>query len=163
MFIFGDFRVHHYDWLTYSGETDISGDPCYISNYLTQMVTDPWLWLKFLLFWIYLFFLMLLLFYNGFPCIRKFWSCCCFNFLWLFVNLTTGCPISLHSLWLFLCWLRRSLRSFLRCSMGGCSVRLLVLVNLCGFRLELMYVSLIERTRSSLNHIHGFLLLVLLP
>ena len=32
-----------------------------------------------------------------------------------------------------------------------------------GFRLELMYISLIENIRSSLTHLHGFQLLVLLP
>ena len=43
------------------------------------------------------------------------------------------------------------------------SVLLLLLVNfLSGFRLELMYISLIERIRSSLTHLHGFQLLVLL-
>ena len=41
---------------------------------------------------------------------------------------------------------------------------LLLLVSfVSGFRLELMYVSLIEIIRSSLIHLHGFQLLVLLP
>ena len=41
---FGDFNVHHNDRLTYSGETDRSGELCYnfsISNNLTQMVNFP--------------------------------------------------------------------------------------------------------------------------
>ena len=41
MFVFGDFNVHHKDWLTYSGGTDISGELCNIfsiSNDLTQVV-----------------------------------------------------------------------------------------------------------------------------
>ena len=41
VFVFGDFNVHHKDWLTYSGGTDKSGELCYnfsISNDLTQMV-----------------------------------------------------------------------------------------------------------------------------
>ena len=41
IFIFGDFNVHHKDWLTYSGGTDRPGELCYnfsISNDLTQMV-----------------------------------------------------------------------------------------------------------------------------
>ena len=43
-------------------------------------------------------------------------------------------------------------------------VLLLLLVNfLRGFRLELMYISLMENIRSSLIHLHGFQLLVLLP
>ena len=41
MFIFGDFNVHHKDWLTYSGGPS---ELCYnfsISNDLTQMVNFP--------------------------------------------------------------------------------------------------------------------------
>ena len=42
--VFGDFNVHHKDWLTYSGGTDRPGYLCYnfpISNDLTQMVKFP--------------------------------------------------------------------------------------------------------------------------
>ena len=44
VFVFGDFSVHHKDWLTYSGGTDRPGELCYnfsISNDLTQMVNFP--------------------------------------------------------------------------------------------------------------------------
>ena len=44
MFVFGDFNVHHKDWLTYSGGTDRPGELCYnfsISNDLTQVVNFP--------------------------------------------------------------------------------------------------------------------------
>ena len=44
MFVFGDFNVHHKDWLTYSGETDRPGELSYsfsISNDLNQMVNFP--------------------------------------------------------------------------------------------------------------------------
>ena len=44
VFVFGDFYVHHKDWLTYSGGTDGPGELCYnfsISNDLTQMVDFP--------------------------------------------------------------------------------------------------------------------------
>ena len=44
MFVFGDFNVHHKDWLTYSGGTDRLGELCYnfsISNNLTQIVSFP--------------------------------------------------------------------------------------------------------------------------
>ena len=44
VFVFGDFNVHHKDWLTYSGRTDRSGELCYnssISNDLTQTVNFP--------------------------------------------------------------------------------------------------------------------------
>ena len=42
--VFGDFNVHHNDWLTHSGGTDRSGELCYnfsISNDLTQLVNFP--------------------------------------------------------------------------------------------------------------------------
>ena len=44
VFVFGDFNVHHKDWLTYSGGTDRPGELCYnfsISNDLIQMVNFP--------------------------------------------------------------------------------------------------------------------------
>ena len=44
MFVFGDFNVHHKDWLTCSVGTDRAGELCYkfsISNDLTQMVHFP--------------------------------------------------------------------------------------------------------------------------
>ena len=44
VFVFGDFNVHHNDWLTYSSGTDRSGELCYnfsISNDLNQMVNFP--------------------------------------------------------------------------------------------------------------------------
>ena len=44
VFVFGDFDVHHKDWLTYSDGTDRPGELCYnfsISNDLTQMVIFP--------------------------------------------------------------------------------------------------------------------------
>ena len=59
VFIFGDFNVHHKDWLTYSGGADKPGELCYnfskklcskISKDLTQIVNFPtWisgLWLS---------------------------------------------------------------------------------------------------------------------
>ena len=44
MFVFGDFNVHHKDWLTHSGGTDRPGELCYnlsISNGLTEIVNFP--------------------------------------------------------------------------------------------------------------------------
>ena len=44
VFVFGDFNMHHKDWLTYSGGTDWSGEFCYnfsFSKDLTQMVNFP--------------------------------------------------------------------------------------------------------------------------
>ena len=66
VFVFGDFNVHHKDWLTYSGGTNISGELCYnfsISNKLTQIVNFPLrsqtVIVTVMLFWIYLFLLTL--------------------------------------------------------------------------------------------------------
>ena len=44
MFVFGDFNIHHKDWLPYSGGTDRPGELCCnfsISNDLTQIVYFP--------------------------------------------------------------------------------------------------------------------------
>ena len=44
VFVFGDFNVHHKDWLTYYGGTGRSGELCYnfsIPNDLTQIVNFP--------------------------------------------------------------------------------------------------------------------------
>ena len=44
VFVFGNFNIHHKDWLTYSGGTDRPGELCYnfsIPNDLTQMVNFP--------------------------------------------------------------------------------------------------------------------------
>ena len=35
VFVFGDFNIHHKDWLTYSGGTDQPGELCY--NVLSQI------------------------------------------------------------------------------------------------------------------------------
>ena len=53
VFIFGDFNVHHKDWLTYSGGTDRPGE------LLTFLLGSLTLTLTVLLFWIYLFLLTL--------------------------------------------------------------------------------------------------------
>ena len=44
VFVFGDFNIHHKDWLTYSGGTDKPGELCYnfaISNNLTHIINFP--------------------------------------------------------------------------------------------------------------------------
>ena len=35
VFVFGDFNVHHKDWLIYSGGTDWSGELCYNFSQIT--------------------------------------------------------------------------------------------------------------------------------
>ena len=73
-------------------------------RWLPFLLVSQTLVLKVLLFYIYLFLLTLLL--------SQFlhWR--------LSSKFRTGCPVSLHSLWLFLCWLGRSLWSFERYSMA---------------------------------------------
>ena len=44
VFVFGDFNIHHKDWLTYSDGADWPGELCYnfsTSNDLAQMVNFP--------------------------------------------------------------------------------------------------------------------------
>ena len=44
IFVFGDFSIHHKDWLTYSGGNDRPGEVCYnfpVSNNFIQMVSFP--------------------------------------------------------------------------------------------------------------------------
>ena len=63
-----------------------------------------------------------------------------------------------------LCMVFDSILSYMVFNSIFISVLLLLLVCfVSGFRLELMYISLIESTRSSLTHLHGFQVLVLLP
>ena len=121
VFVFADFNAYYQDWLTYSGGTDRPGELCYnfsISNDLTQMVnfstripdcdsqSCSFGFMNF--FWRYLF-------NSGFFSIGK----CCLSFWWFSIKFTMGCIISLHSLWLFFGWLRRSSWSFERYSMQG--------------------------------------------
>ena len=125
-FVFGDFNAPHKDWLIYSGGTDWPGELYYnfsISNDLTHMVNFPtqipdW-YPQSCPFGFISFFWCQSLFYIGFLSIGELWSCCCLSFHLIFIKFTMGCPVSLHSLWLFLCWLGWSLWSFERCSIGG--------------------------------------------
>ena len=106
-------------------------------------------------FWIYFFVLMLIIAVKCFSLHWKFWSCCCLTFHWLFNKLKTGCLISSCSIWIFLCWLGQSSFEIVW------SVLLLLIVNfVIGFRLELIYISLIVNIRWSLTHLHGFHLLL---
>ena len=104
VFVFGD--VHHKEWLTYSGGTYRPGDPRLWFLQSCSFGFISFFWCKYS-------------FYNGFSSIGKFWSYCCLSFHWLSIIFTMQCPISSHCLWLFLCWLGWSLRSFERCSLGG--------------------------------------------
>ena len=174
VFVFGDFNVHHKDWLTYSGGTDRPGELCYnfsISNDLTQIVNfptripdcdshSPA-------------FLDLFLSSDASIC-----STMAFpplgNSDHVVVSVSIDFPVNSkqdapfhrvaydysHADW---DGLRDHLRDF-HGMISLNSVLLLLLVNfVSGFRWELMYISLIVSIRSNLTHLHGFQQLVLLP
>ena len=81
-------------------------------RWLTFLLGSQTVILTVLLFWIYIFLLTLVfvLLRLSFHC--EMLSCCCISFHWLSIIFTTGCPLSLHCLWLFSCWLGQCLWSF---------------------------------------------------
>ena len=84
----------------------------------------------------------------------------CLSFHWLSVKFTTEYPVLsyLTGIVFMIIWQMFHGRICLN------SVLLLVFVNfVSGFKLELMYISLIISIRSILVHLHGFHLLELLP
>ena len=126
VFVFEDINVHHKDWLSYFDGTDRPGELCYnfsISNDFTEMVNFvtwiPTVNCPVLLFWIYLFLLMLVFVLQWLSLHCEILICSCLSFHWLSNKLEAAYSVSLHSLWLFLCWLGWSSWSFERCSMGG--------------------------------------------
>ena len=168
VFVFGDFKVHHKDWITYSGGTDKSDE--LLQFFLKTLLR----WLRFLFgsphspaLLIYLFLLMLVFVlqwlslhweilimlrsqfpltfhhsHNGMPC---------FNALLLTI------PVLIETVFLII-W------EMFHAKISLNSELLLLLVNFAsGLRLGLMYVPLIESIRSSATHLHGFQVLVLLP
>ena len=68
VFVFGDFSVHHKDWLTYSCETDRPGELCYNFSVSDNLILKSIMFLlgsqtvilTVLLFWIYLSLLMII-------------------------------------------------------------------------------------------------------
>ena len=172
VFVFGDFNVRHKDWLTYSGGTDRPGELCYnfsISDDLTQIVNfptripdcdshSP---------------ALLDLFISSDASIS---STMAFpplgNSDHVVVSVSIDFPINSKQDTPF----HRVAYDYSRADWDGLldhlfhgrislnSVLLLLLVNfVSGFRLELMYISLIVSIKSNLTHLHGFQQLVLLP
>ena len=171
VFVFGDFNFHHKNWLTYSGGTDRPGELCdifSISNDLTQMVhfptrisdcdsPSPALF-------------DLLLSSDASIC-----STMAFlplgNSDHVVVSVSIDFPINLKWDALF----HRIAYDYSRADWDGlldslrdvpweAPVFLLLLVNLVsGFKLKLMYISLIVSIRLSLTYLHGFQELLLLP
>ena len=120
VFVFGDFKVHRKNWLTYSGwklcyNFSISSDLTQMANFPTQIPNcdshNP---------------ALLDFFLSSDACISSamtfkfwWWSYFCFNFHLVSIKPKTGWPVSSDSLWQFSCWLGRSLWWFERCSIGG--------------------------------------------
>ena len=100
-----------------------------ISNGFTQFVNFPTrlpdcdshrtVTLTVLLFWIYLFLLMLVFVLQWLSLHWEILIMLLSQFPLILHQIHNGMPVSLHSLWLFSCWLGWSLWSFERCSMGG--------------------------------------------
>ena len=174
VFVFGDIHLRHKDWLTYSGGTDESGELCYsfsFSNDLTQMLNfPPWIpgcdsYSPALFYFFYL------------SSDASIWSTMAFPPLGIRIMLSQF-PLTFHhvhnrmlhfiaflvtilmllGMVFVIIWEMFDGRMYLN------SVLLLLLVNfVSAFRLELMYISLIESTRSSFSHVHDFQLFVLVP
>ena len=174
VFVFGDFNVHHKDWLTYSGGTDRPGELCYnfsISNNLTQIVNFP-TWIPD--------------YESHSPALLDFFLssgasiCSRMTFPSLgnsdhvVVWVSIDSPITQNRMCYFITWLMTILIlvgmvfmiiwEMFHGRIPVNSVLLLLLVNfVSAFRLELMYMPLIINIRSNLTHFHGFQQLVLLP
>ena len=174
VFVFGEFNIHHNDWLTYSGGTDRPSEPCYnfsISNDLTQMVNFP---------------IQIPHCHSLGPALLNLFIssdaniCSTLTFPPLgnsdhvVVLVSIDFPSHAQQEALF----HRIAYGYSRADWGSVNdhlrdvpwrislnlVLLLLLVNFVrGFRLELMYISLIKNIRPSLTHLHVFQLLVLLP
>ena len=166
VFVFGDFNVHHKDWLTYSGGTDWPGELCYnfpISNDLTQVVNFPTripdsdshstalldLFLSsdvvFVLQWLSLHWEILMMLLSQFPLTFQLIHNRTPHFIdWLMTIL-----VLIEMVFVIISEMFHEKISL--------NLVLLLLVNfVSGFRLELMYISLIKNIRSSLIHLHGF-------
>ena len=168
VFVFGDFNVHHKDWLAYSGGTDRPGDLCYncsISNDLTQTVNFP---IRIpdcdshspVLLDLFLSSDASICSTMAFPLLG--------NSDHVVVSVSINFPINSkqdtpfhrvaydysHPDW---DGLREHLRDVPWEDIHG------RIYFVSGFRLELMYISLIVSIRSNHTHLHGFLQLVLLP
>ena len=173
VFVFGDLNIHHKDWLTYSGRTDRPGELCYnfsISNDLTQIVNfptripdcdshSPTLMDLFLSSDTSIYSTM------AFPPLG--------NSEHVVVSVSIDFPINSkqdtpfhHVAYDYSC----ADYSYYDYSYSCDHLRSVLwkdifkLVNfVIGFRLELMYISLIVSIRSNLSHLHGFQQFVLLP
>ena len=160
--VFGDFNVHHKDWLTYSSGTDKTGEFCYnfsISNDLTQIVNSP---------------TRIPDCDSHSPALLDFFlssdatSCSTMAFPHVVVSVSIDFPINSKQDTPFhrvADWdgLRDHLRDVPWEDIFKLDASTAASEFLSGFSLELMYISLIVSIRSNLTHHHGFQQLVLLP
>ena len=163
VFVFEDFNIHCKVWLGFSGGTDRFGELCNNPKRPDSVGSlfywYPWLWLSQSCS------LGFIPFIWCFPSIAKFLLCGCLSFHWLSVKLKSG-------------WHIFFIAFDYSCADWDCFhdhlrdiqwediklVLLLLLVHfLSGFRLVLIYISFIINVRSSLMHLHGFQLPLLLP
>ena len=163
VFVFGDFNVHYKDWLTYSGGTDRPGELCYISIDLTQIVNFP---------------TRIPDCDSHSPALLDFFlssdtSICSTmafpplgNSDHVVVSVSIDFPINSKQDTSF----HRVAYDYSRADWDGLCDHLrdvpwenIFKLGGSGFRLELMYISLIVNIRSNLTHLHDFQQLVLLP
>ena len=168
------FNVHHKDWRTYSGGTDRSGELCHnfsTSNDRTEMVNVP-IWIPDC--------------DSHSPALLDFFlssdtsicSTMAFPPLEILIMLLSQFPLTFHHihnrmprfialLMTILVLIGTVFVIILEMLYGRTSLNsvllLLLVIFVSGFRLELMYISLIESIRSSPTHVHDFQRLVLLP
>ena len=163
VFVFGDFDVYYKDWLTYFGGTDRPGELCYnfpISNDLTQIVNFP-TWIPDC--------------DSHSPALLDFFlssdtSICSTmafpplgNSDHVVVSVSIDFPINSKQDTLFhriaydySCADWDRLRDHLRDVLWKDIFKLSASAAASGFRLELMYISLIVSIRSNLTHLLGF-------
>ena len=172
VFVFGDFTVHHKDWLTYSDGTYQSGKLCY--NFFLSQTTL----LRCLIFGSQTLWFSLSCFLDFFPLTVAFvlqWLSLHWHIL---IMLFSQFPLTFHHIHnrisCFIAWLMTIcvlietvfviIWEMFHRTISLNSMLLLLLVNFASvFRLELMYISLIESIGSSLTYLHGFQQLLLLP
>ena len=167
MFVFGDFNVHHKNWLTYSEETDRYSDIIFQSQmtllrWLTFLLGSQAVILTVLLFWIYFFLLTLVFVLQWHSLHWEILSRVSIDFTSYsqqmphFIALVMAILMLIGIVFVMI-WQMFHGRIYLNLAL------LLLLVNfVSGFRLELTYISLIESIRLSLIHLYSFQLLVLL-
>ena len=174
VFVFEEFNVYHKDWLTYSGGNDRPGEFYHnfsISNDLTQMFNFP---IRIsdsdshgpALLNLFISSDAIICSTMSFPPLENsdhVFVSVSISFLpnsqqdASFYRTAYGCS---RVNWDGLCG---HLRNVSREDIFNSVLLLMLVKSVSGFRLELMYVSLIVSIRPSLTHLNGFQLLVLLP